>query len=441
MKDIKNARIIYRARVLNPVSRSRYNEWADGAIAIDESGKIVSCGEFSAVQAECKKGVDTKEFKDQVVIPGLVDCHLHMPQLDQRGKHGATLLDWLRKYIFPAEMAFSDLTVVEDVAKRFFKKLILNGSTTSSVYVTVHPDATNLAFEIAESSGLRVVMGKVMMDFNTPQGLGETTKESIESSLELCEKWHGAAGGKLMYSFTPRFGPTCSEKLWKETGGLVSKTGAYLQTHISETVAEVEKVREIFPEYVDYTDLLERNGCLTPKTLLAHAIHVSPSECRRIAAADAKVVHCPTSNAFLKSGRMPVEMIEAAGITYGFGTDIGAGTSMSLFSCMRHADYIQPKISITPATAFYSATLGGAKVLSLDKKIGNFEIGKQADFCVVDVRGIDPRYNLGELTADEVLSLLMYRGDGNAIEETYVDGMKLDVDDIVMRGDKLGEDV
>lgn len=433
----KESHYLFRARIINPVSRAETVEWKNGGILVDEKGKIIACGSYNSVKEICEKDCREVHFKDQVIIPGLIDCHLHMPQLDQRGKHGATLLNWLQKYIYPAEKAFKNLSVVEDVAKRFFKKLILNGVTTSSVYVTVHPEATDLAFEIAKETGLRVAMGKVMMDQNAPTGLGETTASSLKNSLKLYEKWHGKAGGKLLYVFTPRFGPTCSEKLWKKLGGLMKETMAYLQTHISETVSEVEAVREIYPQYMDYTDLLEKNDCLTPRTILAHAIYVSPSECRRIARADAKIVHCPTSNLFLKSGRMPIEMIEAAGITYGLGTDVGAGTSMSLFTCMRHADYIQPKISVSPVTAFYSATLGGAKVLSLGNKIGNFEKGKRADFCVVDIKEIDPRYRLKDLSMGEVLSLLMYRGYGNVIRHTFVDGKKLDVDSINLKNDRL----
>lgn len=444
---------IYRARILNPVDETGFEECIDGALAVDASGAIIACGGFDGVRKACvgdktgdgvgdkAKGKDrrgsgrkikTVTFKDALIIPGLVDCHLHLPQLDQRGKHGATLLDWLQKYIFPAESAFSDLKIAEDVAKRFFKKLILNGTTTSCVYTTVHAKSTNLAFEIAKASGLRVIMGKVMMDQHTPNGLGEATAVSIKESVKLYEKWHGTNDGRLFYAFTPRFAPTCSERMWAELGRLMKSTDAYLQTHLSETKGEVARVRELFPSYDDYTGLIERNGCLTDRTILAHVIYVSADECRRLAASRASVAHCPTSNFFLKSGRMPVELVEKAGLNYGYGTDIGAGTSMSLFTCMRHADYIQPKVSITPTKAFYHATLGGALALSMDKKIGNFEKGKRADFCVVDIKGIDPRYKLADLSGDEVLSLLMYRAGSGVIRGTYVDGKRLDVDSIIL---------
>lgn len=428
---------IFRGRIINPLSRSEFVEYKDGVLGVDSKGAILFCGDYGNFKNKISSKTIINDYSVRLIIPGFVDCHLHMPQLDQRGRHGSTLLDWLSKYIFPAEMAFKDLKVVEDVAKRLFKKLILNGVTTSAVYTTIHAKATDLAFQIAGESGLRIVMGKVMMDQHSPKGLKESTSKSIKESMKLYEKWHGKKGGKLMYAFTPRFAPTCSKKMWKELGLLMSKTKAYLQTHISETKREVERVGELFPEYIDYTDLLEKNGCLTKKTLLAHAIYVSPSECRRIASRGTKVVHCPTSNFFLKSGRMPVEMIEAAGITYGLGSDIGAGTSLSSFTSMRDSDYIQPLFDVSPSRAFYSATLGGARVLSLESKIGNFEKGKRADFCVVDIGEIDPRYSMLDMTADEILSLLMYRGDGRVIKETYVDGKTLDVDSLVLRNDPL----
>ena len=191
---------------------------------------------------------------------------------------------------------------------------------------------------------------------------------------------------------------------------------------------ENKRVRELHPKYKDYVELFEDTETLGPKTILAHAIYLSDKEFERLAKSQTKIAHCPTSNFFLKSGWMPVSQVEMAGILYGLGTDVGAGTSMSIFTEMRHADYTQLEATITPAKAFYLATQGGARALSMDDKIGNFAKGKFADFCVVNIEGIDPNYRLSELTTDEVLSLLMYRGKSNAIESTYVGGKRLDVD-------------
>lgn len=413
----------YRARIIFSKTSDEAIDIADGLLVVGGDGRIVSCGAFEPAY----QGT-VADLRGSLIIPGLVDVHSHIPQLDQRGRHGATLLSWLDRYIFPAERAFADPAAVADVATRFFKKLILNGTTTAGLYATVHAEATDRCFEVARASGVRCAIGKVMMDQHAPEGLLETTAESLAQSERLCAKWHGAEGGRLRYAFTPRFAPTCSLALWKEAGKLARSAGALLQSHIAETPGENARVRELFPAYADYTELFEATGCLGPKTILAHAIHMSDDEYRRLAAAGAKIAHCPTSNFFLKSGWMPVARVEAAGVAYGLGTDVGAGTSMSVFTEMRHADYTQLETSITPAKALWLATMGGARTLSWEAEIGSFEAGKRADFCVLDVSKIEPSAWLAELDTDEVLSLLMYRGDGSAVEATYVDGRKLDVD-------------
>jgi len=413
---------IIRGRIINPVSPDKFEEFKDGAVAFSADGKISYCGVFKKMSG---KVVDRR---DLLIIPGLVDCHLHIPQLDLRGRHGLTLLGWLEKYIFPAEKAFANVKIAEEVSRRFFKKLILNGTTTAAVYSSIHAKSTDAAFKVAKESGVRAIIGKVMMDQNSPTALLEETHASLKESEALCAKWHGAENGRLMYAFTPRFAITCTETLLSETGKLAREAGAYIQTHIAETVSENEMVRSAFPDYRDYTDVYEENGCLGPKTILGHAIHLSDSELARLALSKAKLAHCPTSNFFLKSGRFPVELVEEHGIPYGLGTDVGAGTSMSIFTTMRHADYMQPKLAVTPAKAFYLATLGGAKALSLANVTGNLSIGKSADFCVCDIKGIDPRYDMKTMDAIEVLSLLMYRGNSSAVFETFVDGKKLDVD-------------
>ncbi|OGQ47957.1 MAG: guanine deaminase [Deltaproteobacteria bacterium RIFCSPLOWO2_02_FULL_47_10] len=438
---------IFRGRIIHSLYPNKIEEFKDGALVLDSHGRILACDEYGKIaRGQIPPvppflkggggGIKIVDRRGSVIIPGLIDCHLHLPQLDQRGRHGVTLLDWLEKYIFPAEKAFENLRTAEDVSKRFFKKLILNGTTTAAIYATIHAKAADLAFRVAKDAGIRAIIGKVMMDQYAPKGLEEDTHQSLKDSEALCAKWHNAGKGRLMYAFTPRFAPTCSETLLAEVGNLARESGAYIQTHIAETVAENERVKELFPDYKDYTEVYEENFCLGPKTILGHAIHLSEDEMRRIAKSKTKLAHCPTSNFFLKSGRMPVELIEEHGITYGLGTDVGAGTSMSLLTAMRHADYIQPHLTVTPAKAFYLATLGGARALSLENSVGNFRKGKFADFCTVDIKAIDPRYKPSELMADEILSLLMYRGNGSVIAETYVGGEKLDVDGLKIKGEK-----
>ncbi|MFH1653878.1 MAG: guanine deaminase [Pseudomonadota bacterium] len=413
----------YRARIIHALDADDIQDIKDGLLIVGDDGKIISVGKWDAGFQG-----DVVDLKDRLIIPGLIDCHSHIPQLDCRGKHGATLLAWLKRFIFPAERSFSDLKVVDDVGKRFFKKLILNGTTTAALYSTVHYEATDRCFEIAKESGVRAIIGKVMMDQDTPPELQEKTSDSLNLSEKLCAKWHNAENGRLRYAFTPRFAPTCSIDLWKGIGKLLQDSGAYLQSHIAETLRENDKVKEFFPTFKDYFSLFEETSCATAKTILAHAIYLSDDEIKRMSKSEVKIAHCPTSNFFLKSGTMPAEKIEEARCIYGLGTDVGAGTSMSMFSEMRHADYIQHKFSVTPEKVFYLATLGGAHVLSMQDDVGNFKKGKCADFAVLNITGIDYHYRLKDLDTDEVLSLLMYRGHGGVIESTYVDGQKLDVD-------------
>lgn len=418
-------RTCFRARIINPDDPNSVMDYRDGMLVVNGEGRIESCGPFDP-----KFEGKVVDLTGRLIIPGLVDVHSHIPQLDVRGKHGATLMKWLDRYILPAEQAFADPKVVMDVGTRFFKKLILNGTTTAGLYATVHEDATDRCFEIAFGSGVRCFIGKVMMDRNAPGGLVEETGESLAASERLCAKWHGAADGRLAYAFTPRFAPTCSFEMMGGASKLAREAGAYIQTHIAETLSENERVRELFPKYKNCTDLYEAVGILGPKSILAHAVYMSDEEYKKLAKTKTKIAHCPTSNLFLKSGRMPVEKVERSGCEYGLGTDVGAGTSMSVFAEMRHADYVQVDSSVSPEKAFWLATTGGARALSMGVDIGSLDEGKFADFAVIDIAGIDPNYRLADLAADEILSLLMYRGDGNAVEATYVAGSKLDVDAI-----------
>jgi len=413
----------YRGRILHSIGPDSVEDIRDGLLVVEDDGRISYCGAVDSVSAQ-----NVEDLRGRLIIPGLIDVHSHIPQLDERGKHGATLLDWLQKYIFPAELAFADPKIARDVSRRFFKKQILNGITCSGLYSTVHEEATDICFQTAAAAGTRCFIGKVMMDVNSPKGLAEKTLESLAASERLCAKWHGAAGGRLAYAFTPRFVPTCSMELWRGVGRLARQSGAYIQSHIAETLEENAKVREMHPNYRDYVEFMEDADVLGAKTILAHAIYLSDDEMRRLGKSGTKVAHCHTSNFFLKSGRMSVSRIEAAGIDYSLATDVGAGTAMSLFIEMRHADYTQPDSSISPQKAFYLATLAGAKVMSMEADVGNFQPGKYADFSILDINGIDRNYSLAGMDTDELLSLLMYRGDGRAIERVYVAGSRLDVD-------------
>jgi guanine deaminase len=422
---------IYRARIFNPVSRSEFEDIEDGAIEVDEKGKISKIAKFSEFKDKKAKIID---YRGKIIMPGLIDCHVHLPQYDMVAMDGYELLNWLNEYTFPAERRFESPKLAKDAASRFFHALKANGTTTAAVYNTVHKNATDIAFEEAEKSGLRVFMGKVMMDQNSPDFLQEKTEESLLESEELCKKWHGRDNGRINYAFTPRFAPTCSEKLMEGVADLAKKYNAYIQTHLSENRSELSWVKELFPQSKNYTDVYYNAGILTQKTIMAHSIWVNPSELKLLAQTSTKVAHCASSNFFLKSGIFDLNSTLDAGVDVGLGSDVGGGPNLSLFREMSNAcnmsktRYIQENGStknLDSIGAFYLATKGGAKVLSLDKVIGDLTPGKEADFIVVDATLVDPQNGAKNKSGKEILSQLVYRADDRVVFAAYVRGKNI----------------
>jgi guanine deaminase len=342
--------------------------------------------------------------------------------------------EWLDNYIFPAEKRFESTEVAREASARFFTDLKANGTTTACVYGTVHKDSTDVAFEEARRSGLRIFMGKVMMDQNSPEFLQEKTADSLETSEELCKKWHRKERGKLNYVFTPRFAPMCSLDLMKQVPKLAMKYDAYIQTHLSEYRGELRVVKALFPNYQNYTHVYESANLLTRKTIMAHCIYLDDDELSMLRKYSTKVVHCPSSNFFLKSGIFNVARITDAGLDVGLGSDVGGGPNLSMLREMCNACYMSKvnyilsegkSNSIDSTFAFYLATMGGAKVLGLEHVVGNFSIGKEADFIVVDADKIDPLKNSKGRKGKEMLSQLVHRGDDRVVSATYVQGVKV----------------
>lgn len=447
--------MLFRAHLLSPSATSGLRDLPDGAMVVDPAGSIVEVGPFAAVAAA--HPLETiQDLRPHWILPGLVDLHSHLPQYEAVAMDGLELLPWLKEHIFPAEVRFEDPEWAARAARAYFHDQLALGTTTAVVYGTVHQEATHRAFQEAERSGIRCVLGKVMMDQHSPERLLEGTAASLAQSGELCATWHGRDGGRLQYAFTPRFAPTCSMALLRGAGRLAEKHGAYIQTHLSENLDELQWVHELFPEAADYTDVYARAGLLGPRTLLGHCIHLAPSERDTIRAAGAAVVHCPRSNAFLKSGIMPLRRWLDEGLTVGLGTDVGAGPSLDLWAEMAMActasklrwadqqtqdrrlrklnlaepDYrrihealgLEPDPPIDPAQAFALATLGGARALGQAERIGSLEAGKEADFIVVDPDRVDPAPGRTLEPAVEVLGRLLYRSDPRMVRASYVRG-------------------
>jgi guanine deaminase len=305
----------------------------DGAVLI-EKGRIVAAGDYEDVRRiPAPAPVRWLDRGTVAIFPGLIDCHTHLPQYSAVARGESELLPWLRQNIFPVEREFTGPKAREE-APQFFHELARHGTTTAMIYAAVYEDSCEIGFEAAEKSGLRVILGKMMMDVGSYGQLQPKKIVSISllESERLCRKWNGAAEGRLEYAFSPRFAVTCSDKMMRSAAELATRLGAYLQTHLAENREEIEKVRHLFMGARDYTDVYEKCGMLGPKTMMGHCIHLNPREIDALATTQSRVAHCPTSNLFLGSGLMKLDEFLKAGIVVGLGSDVAAGST-----CKKHA--------------------------------------------------------------------------------------------------------
>ncbi|HEY2094372.1 MAG TPA: guanine deaminase [Thermoanaerobaculia bacterium] len=421
---------VYRARVFTPVSdpfanadvAATYRNWDRGYVAVDDDGRIVSVGDAADAPADSET-IDLGT--DALISPGFIDTHLHAPQLEMIGSYGGDLLEWLNRYTFPTEAQFADVKHAEKVAKALFDELLRNGTLTALIFSTIHPAATDIFFAEAERRGFRGIIGKTMMDRNAPDSLLDASpQQSYDESRALLQKWHKR--GLLRYAITPRFAPTSTPELLRVAGELKKEfADAWVHTHISENVREVRWVQELFPE-AEYADVYDRYGLLDERTVLAHGVYLSDEELDLLATRGARIAHCPNSNLFLGSGLFKLHHTMKAGVIVGLGSDIGAGTTPSLFTAMADAYKVQQvqNVSLSPFQLWYFATLGGARALSLDTETGSLEPGKSADFLVLDLAAT-PLLELRTEHAQSIEDLLagfIFVGDDRAVRQSYIAG-------------------
>ncbi|HSJ00121.1 MAG TPA: amidohydrolase family protein [Patescibacteria group bacterium] len=426
-----------RARLLSPLAGGGLLDEPDGLIEVDASGRITRVGPWPGSGA----APGALDLRPMVLLPGLVDLHVHLPQIPNAGLGaGLDLLTWLDRYIFPLETAY-DRSVAERQAPAAFRAFAAAGTTTVLAYAALWEDSTDAAFAAAEAHGIRAVIGKVMMDRVTyDRGIapGDILETSLRQSDELASRWHGRDGGRLRYAFTPRFAVSCTPAMLRESATLARVHGAYWQTHLSEDAGEIGEVLRLFPGARDYLDVYDRADALGPRTILAHAIHLSAREVARIVETGSRVAHCPASNLFLSSGMMPLGAYRAAGITVGLGSDVAAGPEVSVFTVMRAGAVTQRVLELTGhadranATRAVEwlrlATLEGAAALGLDDEIGSLEVGKEADLIAVDPRlttplpGDEPPLE----AADDVMSRLIFRPHPNMVRAAWVRGRLLE---------------
>jgi guanine deaminase len=396
-------------------------------IVVCRDGLIERVGPAAEMLATLPRGVTVADYTGCLIAPGFIDTHVHYVQTGIVASYGTQLLDWLDRYAFPAEMAFEDPAHAAAMARIFCDELLRNGTTTALVFCAVYPQSVDALFAEAERRGMRIAAGKVLMDRNAPEKLRDTAQQGYDDSKALIARWHGR--GRCIYAITPRFAGTSTPEQLEAAGALWREhPDVMVQTHIAENRREIEWTAELFPERKNYLDIYDHYGLIGRRAVLAHGVHLSEDELCRCHQSGAALSHCPTSNMFLGSGLFRIAAAKDARrpVQVGLGTDIGGGTSFSLLATMGAAYEIAQLNgrALSAVEAFYLATLGGARAMGLEDRIGSIAPGKEADLVVLDPQAT-PLLALRSTRAESVEDLLfalMTLGDDRAVRATSVAG-------------------
>lgn len=431
---------IYRSAIFHCIEdyRGVQGQYFSDGLLIIENGKVLSVGHYDEISSQFSEDILNTQvitFSNRLIIPGLIDTHIHYPQYKIIASFGKTLLQWLNEYTFVEEQKFQQETYAYEVANLFFPELLRHGTTTAMSFCTSHSESVDAFFHTAGRYGMRMLGGKVMMDSNAPDNLCDSTEDSYHQSRQLIEKWHNK--GRLIYSVSPRFALTCSSKqltlaarlMQEYDGGEHPQEGVRLQTHLNENKEEIQMTHQLYPDYDNYFDIYDKHGLAGVNSVFGHCIYGEKEEFRRLCDSGSKVALCPRSNLFLGSGLFDIQTLNAYHIDFALASDVGGGDSFSLFKVMNEAYKIAALQGYTldSINAFYSCTLGAAKVLNLAHCLGNFEQGKEADFVVLDLQAMPLLMTRmkDEDGIDDLLFSIICLGDDRLVDEVYLLGKKV----------------
>jgi guanine deaminase len=424
----------YRASVLHclddPGDGAAENaiEYFEDGLLLVENGHVVELGAAQVLLAGRSGKIDVVDLSGELIIPGLIDCHVHFPQLDIIGSYGEQLLDWLQRYAYPAEMRLADAGIAVELAGVFADALLANGTTTAQVFATVHPHSVDAIFAAAEARNMRLIAGKVLMDRRCPAELRDDADAAYADSKALIERWHGK--GRLRYAITPRFAVTSSEEQLEAAGRLAAEyPDVHVHTHLAENQDETDAVASLFPWSRSYLDVYERFGLVRERSMFAHCLHLDEEDWQLMAGRGASAAFCPSSNLFLGSGLFDLASAKRHAVATGIASDVGGGTSLNLLRTLSEAYKVLQlnDQSLHPFQALYLATLGAARALRLEQRIGNFRAGMEADFITLDARATPARARRLSGVSDvaQKLFALMFVGDERHVAATYLMGRKV----------------
>ncbi len=387
---------IVRARVLDtpddPLTGGALRSDDDIALRVVD-GVIVERAPYAGVRA-AHPDDDVLDLRAGVLLPGLVDTHVHYPQVRAIGALGMPLLEWLDRCALPEEERLADPAYARQVAEEFVFGLVSAGTTAALVFGSHFASAVDALFAEAERVGLRVTCGLVVSDRGLPESLLTTPDRSVAESRALAARWHGR--GRLRYAVTPRFSFSAGDALLAACATVHQEVaGSWFTSHVNENLAEVAAVAELFPERAHYVDTYDAHGLVGPRSVLAHNVHPTDDELRVLGARGAAVANCPTSNAALGSGLFSQRRHDAYGVRVALGSDVGAGTGFSLFKeglqAYFHQRLLGPDgVPLTSAHLLHLATMAGAEALGLADEIGDLSVGKQFDAVWVRPIADDP---------------------------------------------------
>jgi len=394
---------------------------AHGAVLVDR-GRILATGPADALRAAHPQA-QVHDYGRSLITAGFIDAHVHYPQTAIIASWGKRLIDWLNSYTFPEEMRFADPAYADMIANRYLDLATAHGTTTVCTYATIHPASVDAIFTAAEVRGMRLYAGKTCMDRNAPDGLRDTAQSAYDDSKALLEKWHGV--DRLNYVITPRFSPTSTPEQLAALGALWREyPDCLMQTHLSEQTDEIAWVRDLFPQSRDYLDTYESQGLLREGALYGHAIHLTDREKSRLIEAGASLVHCPTSNTFIGSGLFDMSL--ARHLRVGLATDTGGGSSFSMLHTMAAAYEIAQLRgqALHPSQLIWLATVGSARALRAEDRIGNIAPGMEADLTILDLAST-PAIAQATARAETIWEALfptIMMGDDRAIRGLWING-------------------
>jgi 5-methylthioadenosine/S-adenosylhomocysteine deaminase len=404
------------------VTLDEKNHVFEGDVFI-EDGRISSLGSNLGSRAD-----EVVDGRGRILMPGFVQTHVHLCQTLFRGAaDDLSLLDWLKKRIWLLEAAHSNESL-DASARLGIAELIRGGTTCALTMETVHH--TDAVFRVCEESGFRATIGKCMIDKgdDVPDGLREETEDSLTKSVELVDLWHGRAEGRIRCCFAPRFAVTCTRSLLERVARLSRERGVMVHTHASENRAEIEIVeRETGRRNVEYLDEL---GLAGAHVVLAHCVWLNENEMEILSRTGTHVAHCPSSNLKLGSGVASVPEMLERGISVSLGADGAAcNNRLDMFTEMRTAALIQKAVkgpeALPALTVLRMATIGGARALGLDDRLGSIEKGKIADLVLLDLN------RLQTTPHPDPVSTIVYAAGASQVETVIIDGS------IVMRDHRL----